>query len=195
MLYASGRWSDHPGVAAKVVDTVGAGDTFQAALLTWLAERDALSAPALAALSKDALGDALGFAARAAAITCSRRGADMPRRAVIEASLKGRGALIQVRDIDEACELVNRIAPEHLELMVADPQALLAKLRHAGAVFLRVGGRQLWIGQPQVVGEMIAGVLLGPSLLGLLWRAAAPVWPQLLHRVPAPHAEIGRAHV
>lgn len=72
---------DVPPVAVQVIDTVGAGDTFQAALLTWLAERDALSAPALAALSKDALGEALGFAARAAAITCSRRGADMPRRA------------------------------------------------------------------------------------------------------------------
>jgi len=77
---AAGR-VDVPPVAVQVIDTVGAGDTFQAALLTWLAERDALSAPALAALSQDALVDALDFAARAAAITCSRRGADMPRRA------------------------------------------------------------------------------------------------------------------
>ncbi len=61
---------------------------------------------------------------------------DMPRRAVIEASLKGRGALIQVRDIDEACVLVNRIAPEHLELSVENAQALLPKIRHAGAIFL-----------------------------------------------------------
>ncbi len=60
----------------------------------------------------------------------------MPRRAVIEASLKGRGALIQVRDIDEACALVNRIAPEHLELSVEDAQALLPKIRHAGAIFI-----------------------------------------------------------
>jgi len=70
-----------PPVPVQVIDTVGAGDTFQAALLTWLAERDALSGAALAALSPDALRDAAGFAARAAAITCSRRGADMPRRA------------------------------------------------------------------------------------------------------------------
>jgi histidinol dehydrogenase len=41
-----------------------------------------------------------------------------------------------VRDIDEACALVNRIAPEHLELAVADPRALLPKIRHAGAIFL-----------------------------------------------------------
>lgn len=70
-----------PPEAVAVVDTVGAGDTFQAALITWLAEHDALSRPALAALDTDRLHSALGFAARAAAITCSRRGADMPRRA------------------------------------------------------------------------------------------------------------------
>lgn len=69
-----------PTVQVEVVDTVGAGDTFQAALLTWLAERALLSAPALQALSSAELESALGFAARAAAITCSRRGADMPRR-------------------------------------------------------------------------------------------------------------------
>jgi fructokinase len=69
-----------PGVNADVVDTVGAGDTFQAALLARLAETDALSAAALAQLSEAQWRDVLGFAARAAAITCSRRGADMPRR-------------------------------------------------------------------------------------------------------------------
>lgn len=64
----------------KVIDTVGAGDTFQAALLTWLAEHGRLSADGLATLSADELNTLLAFAARAAAITCSRRGADMPRR-------------------------------------------------------------------------------------------------------------------
>ncbi|MGE5524995.1 MAG: histidinol dehydrogenase [Rhodospirillaceae bacterium] len=66
----------------------------------------------------------------------ARQLADMPRRAVIEASLAGRGALIEVRDLDEACALVNRIAPEHLELSVAQPEALLPKIRHAGAIFM-----------------------------------------------------------
>ncbi len=70
-----------PRVAVEVIDTVGAGDTFQAAMLTWLAEHEALSATALAALSATQLEAALAFASRAAAITCSRRGADMPRRA------------------------------------------------------------------------------------------------------------------
>jgi len=60
----------------------------------------------------------------------------MPRREIISASLAGRGALILVRDLDEACELANRVAPEHLELAVADPERLLAKIRHAGAIFL-----------------------------------------------------------
>jgi len=70
-------------VTVPVIDSVGAGDTFQAALLTWLAENGALSATALDSLADSALRDALGFAARAAAITCSRRGADMPTRAAL----------------------------------------------------------------------------------------------------------------
>ncbi|TDR80602.1 histidinol dehydrogenase [Paludibacterium purpuratum] len=61
---------------------------------------------------------------------------DMPRRDIIEASLSGRGALIKVRDLAEACEIANRIAPEHLELSVSDPDAWLPQLRHAGAIFL-----------------------------------------------------------
>lgn len=65
----------------KVVDTVGAGDTFQAALLTWLDEQRLLAAGTLGALSAQQLEAALQFAGQAAAITCSRRGADLPRRA------------------------------------------------------------------------------------------------------------------
>jgi fructokinase len=79
-------WTAHarvslPGEKVKVVDTVGAGDSFQAALLTWLSEHDALRPSALHALSETELLAALRFASRAAAITCSRRGADLPRRA------------------------------------------------------------------------------------------------------------------
>jgi histidinol dehydrogenase len=60
----------------------------------------------------------------------------MPRRAIIAASLEKRGALVKVRDLDEACAVANRVAPEHLELAVADPGALLPKIRHAGAIFM-----------------------------------------------------------
>ena len=60
----------------------------------------------------------------------------MPRRAIIEASLKNRGALIQAKDPDDACAIANQIAPEHLELSVAEPAAWLDKIRHAGAIFL-----------------------------------------------------------
>ncbi|MCA3018102.1 MAG: histidinol dehydrogenase, partial [Rhodocyclaceae bacterium] len=60
----------------------------------------------------------------------------MPRADIIRESLGNRGALITVRDLDEACELSNRIAPEHLELSVAEPDLLLPKLRHAGAIFM-----------------------------------------------------------
>ncbi len=67
-------------VPVTVVDTVGAGDTFQAALLTGLAERGVWRREALRDMAAAPLQQALEFAALAAAITCSRRGADMPRR-------------------------------------------------------------------------------------------------------------------
>jgi histidinol dehydrogenase len=60
----------------------------------------------------------------------------MERAPIIRTSLASQGALIAVRDLDEAVEIVNQIAPEHLELAVADPQALAAKIRHAGAIFM-----------------------------------------------------------
>ncbi len=60
----------------------------------------------------------------------------MPRRDIIAASLARRGALIRTRDLDEACDLANRIAPEHLELSVAEPQKWVDRLRNAGAIFL-----------------------------------------------------------
>ena len=62
--------------------------------------------------------------------------ADMPRHAVIRASLEGRGALIQTRSMEEACEISNRIAPEHLEVSSGEPERWEPLLRHAGAIFL-----------------------------------------------------------
>ena len=72
----------------------------------------------------------------AVAASAKRQLASMSRRAIIAASLANRGALIKVRDLDEACAVANRVAPEHLELAVADPAALLPKIRHAGAIFM-----------------------------------------------------------
>ena len=77
--------------------------------------------------------DALLDAVKASA---TRLIADMPRAPIIAASFARRGALIRTRDLAEACMLANRIAPEHLELAVADPDALLPKVRHAGAIFV-----------------------------------------------------------
>jgi histidinol dehydrogenase len=65
-----------------------------------------------------------------------RQIAAMPRREVIAAALSRRGALIRARNLGEACDIVNRIAPEHLELSVERPDALLPRIRNAGAVFL-----------------------------------------------------------
>jgi histidinol dehydrogenase len=74
----------------------------------------------------------------------------MERAGVIAEALTSRGALIQVRDLEEGIALSNRIAPEHLELAVEDPQALLPGVRHAGAVFL---GHH----SPEALGDYCAG--------------------------------------
>ncbi|MBK5104808.1 MAG: histidinol dehydrogenase [Burkholderiales bacterium] len=74
----------------------------------------------------------------------------MARHEVIAASLKGRGALIEVRSLEEACDIANRIAPEHLELAVAEPEKLVDRIRHAGAIFM--GGYS-----SEAIGDYCAG--------------------------------------
>ncbi len=74
----------------------------------------------------------------------------LPRAAIAGASWAAHGAVILVRDWNEAAEVTNRLAPEHLQIMVADPQALFRKIRHAGAAFL---GR--WC--PEAIGDYVAG--------------------------------------
>ncbi|MEZ0232487.1 MAG: histidinol dehydrogenase [Methylophilaceae bacterium] len=61
---------------------------------------------------------------------------EMPRKDIIRTSLQDRGALIQVKDLDEAARIANYIAPEHLELSVDDPLAFSKKIKHAGAIFM-----------------------------------------------------------
>jgi histidinol dehydrogenase len=90
-----------------------------------------------------AFGDAV-----AAAVTAAL--ADLPRAAIAGESWRRHGAVIQVRDWEEAAMLVDRLAPEHLQVMVADPRALFARVRHAGAAFL---GR--WC--PEAIGDYVAG--------------------------------------
>ncbi|MBI2524403.1 MAG: histidinol dehydrogenase [Candidatus Rokubacteria bacterium] len=79
-----------------------------------------------------------------------RRLARLHRREIASSALRAHGALVLTASLEEAVEVANRLAPEHLELAVADPEALLARVRHAGAVFL--GGFT-----PEVVGDYVAG--------------------------------------
>ena len=74
----------------------------------------------------------------------------MERSEIIAASLNNRAAFIQVADLNEAFQVVNRIAPEHLELSIDDPEQWLSSVRHAGAIFL---GRHT----PEAFGDYCAG--------------------------------------
>ncbi len=72
----------------------------------------------------------------AVAASIARLLPEQPRRAIIEASLANRGALVRTRDLDEAVALANRVAPEHMEIVTTEPEALLPRIRHAGAIFV-----------------------------------------------------------
>ena len=86
----------------------------------------------------------------AVADAVARRLETLERRAIAGASWRDFGAVVTVRDLDEAAVLADRIAPEHLELCVADPDALLPKITHAGAIFL---GK--WT--PEAIGDYVGG--------------------------------------
>ena len=73
---------------------------------------------------------------KAVAESITRHLEGMSRKTIIRSSLVNRGALIQVRDLDEACDIANRIAPEHLELSIEYPEKWVDKIRHAGTIFL-----------------------------------------------------------
>lgn len=117
------------GPSEVLIVSDGSGDPDWVAIdLFAQAEHDELAQSIL--LSPDAV-----FLDRVAA-SIQRLLPTMPRKDVIAASLRGRGALIQVSDLDEACVIANRIAPEHLELSVREPRTLVDKIRHAGAIFM-----------------------------------------------------------
>ena len=80
----------------------------------------------------------------------ARQAEDLPRRSIISRSLSDFGALFVVETIEEGCELVNELAPEHLELIVKDEDATAARVRHAGAIFFGAH-------TPEAVGDYFAG--------------------------------------
>ena len=88
--------------------------------------------------------------AEAAAEAVARRLKDLPRGNIAGASWEGHGAILVVETLGQAARLANQIAPEHLELAVAEPEALLPEIRNAGAIFL---GRHT----PEAVGDYLAG--------------------------------------
>jgi len=87
---------------------------------------------------------------RAVAAAVDRRLEMLERRAIAGASWRDHGAVIVVRDLDEAAEISDRVAPEHLELCVAEPEALAGRIRHAGAIFLGAF-------TPEAIGDYIGG--------------------------------------
>src|SRR5712664_809307 len=119
------------------------------------ADPDCVAADMLAQAEHDPMARALlvtdaGELIPKVAAALERQLAVLPRRAIAADSLRANGALIRVASLDDAVALANRLAPEHLELLVAVPAALLPRVRHAGAVFL---GRHT----PEVVGDYVAG--------------------------------------
>jgi histidinol dehydrogenase len=95
------------------------------------------------------LTDSAGFA-DAVAASVTRELPSLPRASIAGASWQTHGAIIVVRDWDEAVRLVDRLAPEHLQIMLPDPGAVLARVRHAGAAFLGAFC-------PEAVGDYVAG--------------------------------------
>ncbi len=88
--------------------------------------------------------------AKDVAAEISRQAESLPRRAVVEKSLAQYGAIVSVNNLDEACAIVNTLAPEHLEVVTRDDEAVAAQIHHAGAIFF--GSYS-----PEVVGDYFAG--------------------------------------
>ena len=125
-----------------VVADASAPAEWAAADLLAQAEHDPMARAVLVSDSPDVL------AAVEAAL--ARQLDALPRRAIAAEALAAHGALVLVAELAQAMDVVNCLAPEHLELLVRDPQALLSRVRHAGAVFLGTH-------TPEVVGDYVAG--------------------------------------
>ena len=125
-----------------IVADAGNDPDWLAADLLAQAEHDA-AAQAILITDDPALGDAVAAAVE-------RRLSTLPRTRIAAASWRDNGAIVLVPEIAAAAPLIDRIAPEHLELAVEDPEALLPEIRNAGAIFL---GRH----SPEAIGDYVAG--------------------------------------
>ncbi|MFX3618087.1 MAG: histidinol dehydrogenase [Sporolactobacillus sp.] len=130
-----------PSEIAVIADEA-ANPSWIAADLLSQAEHDKLSMPVLVTPSRDL--------AEKVDQEVSRQLADLPRREIAEHAIQSVGRIILTQNLKEAAEVINRIAPEHLELAIADPDRLLPEIRNAGAIFLG-----LYSSEP--VGDYIAG--------------------------------------
>jgi histidinol dehydrogenase len=130
-----------PTEVVVVADETARPDWVAADLLAQ-AEHDPMAAP-VAIVTSHPLAEKVAAAVQAQA-------AVLPRRAIAEAALRSHGAVIVARGVGEALSVANAIAPEHLELMVADPWRWLPEVQNAGAAFL--GGAT-----PEVAGDYLAG--------------------------------------
>jgi histidinol dehydrogenase len=107
----------------------------------WMKRKILSTSSSTSRCSHDELAQAILLSPDAAYLAAVRSSIDrligeMPRQAVIRTSLQDRGALILTRSMEEACEISNRIAPEHLEIASSDPHRWEPMLKHAGAIFL-----------------------------------------------------------
>ncbi|GED67638.1 histidinol dehydrogenase [Brevibacillus reuszeri] len=116
-----------PSEIAVLADDT-ANPRYVAADLLSQAEHDPMSAAILVTPSQ-VLADAV-------AAEVERQLADLPRKEIAEAAVRDHGAILLVNDLDEGFAVINRIAPEHLEIMIDDPFAHLGKVENAGAIFL-----------------------------------------------------------
>lgn len=130
-----------PSEILVIADGANDPDWIAADLLSQ-AEHDASSQSIL-------ITDDAAFADKVSAAV-DRALATLPRKAIASTSWKDFGGIVVVAKLEDGCELANRIAPEHLELAVGNPEALLKRVRHAGAIFL---GRNT----PEAMGDYIAG--------------------------------------
>lgn len=130
-----------PSEIAVLADGENSADWVAADLLSQ-AEHDAAAQAILLTPDKALAGDV--------SVAIDARLRTLPKEAIARQSWEQHGAIILVRDLDDGADIVNRLAPEHLELAVSDPDKLLPLIRHAGSIFL---GRYT----PEAIGDYVAG--------------------------------------